>query len=155
MIYTEVKINIKNYQALIDKTIIVYRGDKNVEVQCEIFESPYRQYKIEASNTILNLSASFAQMVIQKPDNSYVIGAITPTHDGKVVFVIPPELIDETAEVGKFTFQIRLYNEDKTSRVTLPPVKGGIDVIEPIASEEARNTSNIVGDAVAGQSIVE
>ena len=136
MIYTEVKINIKNYQALIDKTIIVYRGDKNVEVQCEIFESPYRQYKIEASNTILNLNASFAQMVIQKPDNSYVIGKITPTQDGKVVFVIPPELIDESAEVGKFAFQIRLYNEDKTSRVTLPPVVGGIDVIEPIASEE-------------------
>lgn len=136
MIYTEVKINIKNYQALIDKTIIVYRGDKNVEVQCEIFESPYRQYKIEASNTISNLNASFAQMVIQKPDNSYVIGEITPTQDGKVVFVIPPELIDESAEVGKFAFQIRLYNEDKTSRVTLPPVVGGIDVIEPIASEE-------------------
>ena len=136
MIYTEVKINIKNYQALIDKTIIVYRGDKNVEVQCEIFESPYRQYKLEASNTILNLNASFAQMVIQKPDNSYVIGEITPTHDGKVIFVIPPELIDESAEVGKFAFQIRLYNEDKTSRVTLPPVVGGIDVIEPIASEE-------------------
>ena len=136
MIYTEVKINIKNYQALIDKTIIVYRGDKNVEVQCEIFESPYRQYNIEASNTILNLNASFAQMVIQKPDNSYVIGEITPTHDGKVIFVIPPELIDESAEVGKFAFQIRLYNEDKTSRVTLPPVVGGIDVIEPIASEE-------------------
>lgn len=138
MIYTEVKINIKNYQALIDKTIIVYRGDKNVEVQCEIFESPYRQYKIEASNTILNLNASFAQMVIQKPDYSYVIGEITPTHDGKVVFVIPPELIDEEAEVGKFAFQIRLYNEDKTSRVTLPPVVGGIDVIEPIASEETK-----------------
>ena len=136
MIYTEVKINIKNYQALIDKTIIVYRGDKNVEVNCEIFESPYRQYKIEASNTILNLNASFAQMVIQKPDHSYVIGEITPTHDGKVIFVIPPELIDESAEVGKFAFQIRLYNEDKTSRVTLPPVVGGIDVIEPIASEE-------------------
>ena len=136
MIYTEVKINIKNYQALIDKTLIVYRGDKNVEVQCEIFESPYRQYKIEASNTILNLNASFAQMGIQKPDNSYVIGEITPTHDGKVIFVIPPELIDESAEVGKFAFQIRLYNEDKTSRVTLPPVVGGIDVIEPIASEE-------------------
>lgn len=136
MIYTEVKINIKNYQALIDKTIIVYRGDKNVEVQCEIFESPYRQYKIEASNTILNLNASFAQMVIEKPDGTYIIGAITPTDDGKVIFVIPPELIDEEAEVGKFAFQIRLYNEDKTSRVTLPPVIGGIDVVEPIASEE-------------------
>lgn len=138
MIYTTVKITIKNYQATSDKTIILYRGDKNVEVQCEIFESPYKQYRIESSNTILNLNASYAQLVIQKPDFSYVIGDITPTEDGKVIFVIPEALIDETAEVGKFAFQIRLYDEDKASRVTLPPVFNGIDVIEPIASEEAQ-----------------
>ena len=122
MIYTEVKINIKSYQAIIDKTIIVYRGDKNVEVQCEIFESPYKQYRIEESNTILNLNASYAQMVIEKPDGSYVIGAVTPTDNGKVIFVIPPELIDEEAEVGNFAFQIRLYNEDKTTKCSVIPV---------------------------------
>ena len=110
--------------------------DKLFSQSIRIKRNKYRQYKIEASNTILNLNASFAQMVIEKPDGTYIIGAITPTDDGKVIFVIPPELIDEEAEVGKFAFQIRLYNEDKTSRVTLPPVIGGIDVVEPIASEE-------------------
>lgn len=136
MIYTASKVTIKNYQATIDKTIILYRGDRNVEIQFEILESVYRQYKVEGSNVILNLNASYGQLVVQKPDNTHILSDITPTQDGKVIFTIPGELIDETVEVGQYTFQIRLYNDDKTSRVTLPSVIGGIDIVEPIASED-------------------
>lgn len=136
MIYTTSKVTIKNYQATIDKTIILYRGDRNVEIQFEILESMYRQYKVEGSNVILNLNASYGQLVIQKPDYTHILSDIAPTQDGKVIFTIPGELIDETVEVGQYTFQIRLYNDDKTSRVTLPPVAGGIDIVEPIASED-------------------
>lgn len=136
MIYTASKVTIKNYQATIDKTIILYRGDRNVEIQFEILESVYRQYKVEGSNVILNLNASYGQLVIQKPDYTHILSDIAATQDGKVIFTIPGELIDETVEVGQYTFQIRLYNDDKTSRVTLPPVVGGIDIVEPIASED-------------------
>ena len=136
MIYTASKVTIKNYQATIDKTIILYRGDRNVEIQFEILESMYRQYKVEGSNVILNLNASYGQLVIQKPDHTHILSDIAATQDGKVIFTIPGELIDETVEVGQYTFQIRLYNDDKTSRVTLPPVVGGIDIVEPIASED-------------------
>lgn len=136
MIYTASKVTIKNYQATIDKTIILYRGDRNVEIQFEILESMYRQYKVEGSNVILNLNASYGQLVIQKPDHTHILSDIAATQDGKVIFTIPGELIDESVEVGQYTFQIRLYNDDKTSRVTLPPVAGGIDIVEPIASED-------------------
>ena len=136
MIYTASKVTIKNYQATIDKTIILYRGDRNVEIQFEILESVYRQYKVEGTNVILNLNASYGQLVVQKPDYTHILSDITPTKDGKVIFTIPGELIDESVEVGQYTFQIRLYNADKASRVTLPPVAGGIDIVEPIASED-------------------
>lgn len=136
MIYTASKVTIKNYQATIDKTIILYRGDRNVEIQFEILESVYRQYKVEGPNVILNLNASYGQLVVQKPDYTHILSDIVPTQDGKVIFTIPGELIDESVEVGQYTFQIRLYNNDKTSRVTLPPVVGGIDIVEPIASED-------------------
>ena len=136
MIYTTSKVTIKNYQATIDKTIILYRGERNVEIQFEILESVYRQYKVEGSNVILNLNASYGQLVIQKPDYTHILSDIAATQDGKVIFTIPGELIDETVEGGQYTFQIRLYNDDKTSRVTLPPVAGGIDIVEPIASED-------------------
>ena len=136
MIYTASKVTIKNYQATIDKTIILYRGDRNVEIQFEILESVYRQYRVEGTNVILNLNASYGQLVVQKPDYTHILSDIVPTQEGKVIFTIPAELIDETIEVGQYTFQIRLYNDDQTSRVTLPPVVGGIDIVEPIASED-------------------
>lgn len=136
MIYISAKVTIKNYQATIDKTIVLYRGDRNVEIQFEILESLYRQYKVEGSNVILNLDASYGQLVIQKPDYTHILSDIAPTQDGKVIFTIPGELIDESVEVGQYTFQIRLYNHDQTSRVTLPPVVEGIDIVEPIASED-------------------
>ena len=136
MIYTTAKVTVKNYQATIDKPIVLYRGDRNVEIQFEILESLYRQYKIDGTNVILNLDASYGQLVVQKPDSTHILGGIVPTQDGKVIFTIPAELIDETIEVGQYTFQIRLYNEDQTSRVTLPPVIDGIDIVEPIASED-------------------
>ena len=136
MIYTSSKVTIKNYQATIDKTIILYRGDRNVEIQFEILESVYRQYRVEGTNVILNLNASYGQLVVQKPDYTHILSDIVPTQEGKVIFTIPAELIDETIEVGQYTFQIRLYNDDQTSRVTLPPVVGGIDIVEPIASED-------------------
>ena len=58
MIYTSVKVTIKNHVASIDNKIIIYRGDKNIEVQFEIVESLYRQYKLEGSNTIDNSETS-------------------------------------------------------------------------------------------------
>ena len=139
MIYTASKVTIKNHQATIDKTIILYRGDRNVEIQFEILESVYRQYRVEGTNVILNLNATYGQLVVQKPDYTHILSDIVPTQEGKVIFTIPGELIDETVEVGQYTFQIRLYNEDQTSRVTLPPVVGGIDIVEPIASEDTES----------------
>lgn len=136
MIYTNAVITVKDYESSINKPIIIYRGDKNIEVMFEIKNSVFRQYKSNATNTILDLNASYGQLVVLKPNNTYVISEITETKDGKIVFVIPPELIDEYSEVGSYTFQIRLMNEDQSSRVTLPPVLDGIEIIEPIASED-------------------
>ena len=136
MIYTSVKVTIKNHVASIDNKIIIYRGDKNIEVQFEIVESLFRQYKLEGSNTIDNLGASHGQLIIQKPDYTYVFTDVVPTKDGKIIFTIPASLVDEESEVGEFTFQIRLIDELQDSRVTLPPVEGGIVVKEPIAIEE-------------------
>lgn len=136
MIYTSVKVTIKNHKASIDNKIILYRGDKNIEVQFEIVESLYRQYKLEGSNTIENLGASYGQLVVQTPDYNYLFSEVVPTKNGKVIFTIPASLVDEETEVGEFTFQIRLFDESQSSRVTLPPVEGGIIVEEPIAIEE-------------------
>lgn len=135
MIYTACKVTVKNSTATSDHTIIVYTGDKNIEVQFEILESSYRQYKLEGGNTILNLGASYGQLVILGPKGLPIFSDVTPTKDGKVIFTIPGEMTDEEIELGSYTYQIRLFDDPKTSRVTLPPVENGIEIKQPIAVE--------------------
>ena len=133
MIYAVSKVTIQsNYKATLDRIITLYKGDKNIEIQFEIVESIFRQYKQEGANTIDNLHASYGQLVIQKPDYTCAISEIAPTKDGRIVFVIPPEMTDEDIELGAYTFQIRLFDETQASRVTLPPVQDGIVILAPI-----------------------
>lgn len=133
MIYAVSKVTIQsNYKATLDRIITLYKGDKNIEIQFEIVESIFRQYKQEGANTIDNLHASYGQLVIQKPDYTCAISEIAPTKDGRIVFVIPPEMTDEDIELGSYTFQIRLFDETQASRITLPPVQDGIVILEPI-----------------------
>lgn len=137
MIYTTAKITIQSGdRATINRPILLYKGDKNIEVQFEIVESLYRQYKQqEGGNTIYNLGASYGQLIIQKPDFTSAISDVTETKDGRIVFVIPEEMTDEDIELGLYTFQIRLYDETQNSRVTLPPVINGIEILNPIVTE--------------------
>lgn len=136
MIYTTAKVTIQNNTvSTIDRPIILYKGDKNIEIQFEIVESIFRQYKQEGPNTIENLGASYGQLIIQKPDFTSAISDITETKDGRIVFVIPEEMTDEDIELGLYTFQIRLYDETQSSRVTLPPVINGIEILNPIVTE--------------------
>lgn len=136
MIYALAKVTIQNNNtATIDRPIIIYKGDKNIEIQFEIFESIFRQYKTEGPNTIENLGASYGQLLIKKPDYSCAVSEITETKNGHIVFVIPPEMTDDDIEVGAYSFHIRLFDETLNSRVTLPPVESGIIVAEAIANE--------------------
>lgn len=137
MIYAIAKVTIQNnYKATIDRPLILYKGDKNIEVQFEIVESIFRQYKQEGPNTIDNLGASYGQLVIQRPNFSYALSEISETKEGRIVFVIPPEMTDENIDLGSYTFQIRLYDETQNSRITLPPVVDGIIIYDSIVSEE-------------------
>lgn len=135
MIYTACKVTVKNSTATADHVIIVYSGDKNIEVQFEILESAYRQYKLEGGNTIENLGASHGQLVVLKPNGDVIFSKVAPTKDGKIVFTIPEEMTDEENEIGNYTYQIRLFDESQNSRVTLPPIENGMMVCQPISNE--------------------
>ena len=61
-------------------------------------------------------------------------------------------MIDEITEVGNYTFQIRLFDESMNSRATLPEVNNGIEIREPIATEDI-TTTNEVGKATVGYAL--
>lgn len=133
MIYTDRTVTISDTISNIDKKIFLYRGDKEVEVRFTILNSEYKYKSTLGANVIERTDASWAQLVIKKPNTDTVLlSDICETSDGKVVLNITGEMIDEISELGEYTFQIRLYDESRYSRITIPEVIGGIVVKEPI-----------------------
>ena len=153
MIFTERNITIRNDSATINAPVILYRGDKNVEVRFILIESPYKYSNRDSINIFESTDASYAQLVIKTPnDREPIFGDITAVGNNHVTFVIRHDMIDEIEEVGKYDFQIRLFDADQTSMATTPEVVGGFIIKEPIAKEDSNN--NITNSAIVGSAVV-
>ena len=156
MIFTNRTITVKRGVSSINEPIILYRGDKEVEIRFALKEKAPFIFNKEADSNIIEVSeAAYGQLVIKTPnDLPAIFSEVTPTSEGKIVFKITGEMIDEITEVGNYSFQIRLFNETMNSRVTLPEVNGGIEIREPIASEDTASTVVITYDATAKRLII-
>ncbi len=151
MIFTDRTIIVQKGTSSINDTIVLYRGDKGVEIRFTLNEgSPFKFSSGTSSNIIEKTEATYGQLIIKTPDAlPPIFSEVTPTIGGKIIFTITAEMINETTEVGNYTFQIRLLDDNMESRATLPEVKNGIEIREPIAIEDA-STTNEVGLATVG-----
>lgn len=149
MIRTNRTITVGNKESVIDSPIALYRGDREVEIEFELNGNKYTF--INNGNVIESMNASCGQLVITTPYGNPIFSDTSLCVDGKVSFLITSEMIDELHEVGIYSFQIRLYDEEKKSRVTIPPIHQGIEIREPIAAEDG---TNIVDDAIVDYSLV-
>ena len=149
MIFTDRTVIIQKGIGSINDIIVLYRGDKNVEIRFTLSEgSPFKYGSGASPNIIEKTEAAYGQLIIKAPENlPAVFSEVAPTNEGKIVFTITGEMIDEIDEVGNYSFQIRLFDENKNSRVTLPEVNDGIEIREPIASEDTASTARIRYDA--------
>ena len=156
MIFTNRTVKVKRGVSSINTPIILYRGDREVEIRFTLKEeAPFMFNKETGSNIIEVSEAAYGQLVIKTPnDLPAIFSEVAPTSEGKIVFKITGEMIDEITEVGNYSFQIRLFNESMNSRVTLPEVNGGIEIREPIASEDTASTVVITYDATAKRLII-
>ena len=135
MIYIERKIVINNNEATIEEPIVLYRGDKNIEIQFTIENNPFK-YKAGTAIT-------YGQLVIIRPNAAAIIPEPAKLSNGRVLFTITDGMIDEDIEEGAYDFQIRMINADQTSRGTLPPVTGGIIIKEPLCEEATVNVASV------------
>ena len=153
MIFTERTITIRNDSSSINAPVILYRGDKNVEVRFTLVESPYKYSNRDSINIIESTDASYAQLVIKTPNGrDPIFGDITAVGQSNVIFMIGYDMIDEIEEVGTYDFQIRLFDANQTSMATIPEVTGGFIIKEPIAKEDT--TNNITNSAIVGSAVV-
>ena len=151
LIFTKRKITITGDKASMDKQIVLYRGDREVEVQFEII---YETIKYRKTNAIEDVNASFGQLVIQ--NDSVAIPTVTdvsPTSEGVVIFKFTKEMIDEVPELGTYDFQIRLFDDTQTSRITTPTIEDSIIIKEPLSMYEGDTAE--VGVALAGATKVQ
>ena len=124
MLSTECIISIKRGTSKINAPIVLYRGDKNIEVKFQINNNPF----------IADSAVKYGQLIIKLPEAGIVIFSTINKFDEEVVsFILPEDMMDEIVEVGLYTIQLRFYNEDKTSVATLPEIAQALDIREPIA----------------------
>lgn len=147
MIYIERTINIEDNSAYIEEPVILYKGDRNIEVKFTINNNPFK-YKAGIDQT-------YGQLIIKRPTTDPIFSNVAKlssklssdkeTSISIVHLVITGEMIDELVETGNYDFQIRLLsdpNSDLSFRATLPPVTAGIIIKEPIC-EESVNTAPV------------
>ena len=148
MIFTDRTVTIRNGKSTINEPVVLYRGDHEVSIKFTIMESKFR-FK-SGVNLVDSEKASYGQLAILAPYGGNVFSEIVKCEDGTVTFTLTKEMIDQLEEVGLYSFQIRLFDYYRESRVSIPPVEFGIEVREPVASEDHDNEVN---NAIVGYSI--
>lgn len=122
MIYTERIITASHNTSKINSPIILYRGDKNIALRLKIVNNIFQH-------------AIYAQLIL-KNQNKIITMDIAKLQNDVLEINLPTEFMDDVAEVGMYTIQIRLFNEDQTSVATLPEIIQALEIREPIAIEE-------------------
>ena len=141
MIHTSRTVTVGKMESIINEPIVLYRGDREVEVEFLIVGSKFMF--TNGGNVIKSTNATHGQLVVNTPTGENMFSEVTECHEGRVVFVITKEMIDELVEVGFYSFQIRLFDDTQVSRVTIPPVHQGIDIRNPIAAEDETDLVDI------------
>lgn len=141
MIHTSRTVTVGKMESVINEPIMLYRGDREVEIEFNIVGSKFMFSN--GGNVIKSTNATNGQLVINTPTGENMFSEVTECNDGKVICVITKEMIDELAEVGFYSFQIRLFDESQVSRVTIPPVYQGIEIRNPIAAEDETDLVDI------------
>ena len=124
MIYATVNMTVGDYSSTCDQNIVLYRGDKNVEIRFVI-----------KGNRFTVLDSTYAQMIIRRPSSVSIFSEPAAIQNDTVVFTISEDMIDELKEIGEYTFQIRLYDNSMNARATLPPCNNCLIINQPIAVE--------------------
>ena len=132
MLSTERLITVRKGTSKINAPIVLYRGDKNIEVKFQINNNPF----------IADSAVKYGQLIIKLPEAGIVNFSSINEFDGEVVsFILPSDMMDEIVEVGLYTIQLRFYNEDKSSAATLPEITRALDIREPIAIQDQQPIS--------------
>lgn len=140
MIYTTREINVNGNTATIDEDIYLFKQDSNIELKFIINNTRFTFQTTESTNVVESSNASYFRVKLLNPYGKTINFPIQEVTDNFIVLLITEELIDEDTEVGDYTIQIRLYDKDKNSKLTLPAITNCIHIQQPIFNEVEEGT---------------
>lgn len=124
-----------------DKNIYLYRKNKNIDYYFEIKNIDFN-FEDEI-NYVISYDAVFARFKILKPNGAKFITPKRRVENGYAKFSITEDFIDEATEVGTYTFQIDLF-DDNNGFITIPPIYNQFHVLEPLFDDEIKDNTNQV-----------
>lgn len=136
MIVRDCTILLKSDSATLSETLVLYKGDQNIEYTFTLKDNAYKFSNGTDGNIVTQLEASYAQILWYKNAEIRITFPIQATNDGKVVLKITKELIDEDNEMGDYDFQIRLYDSNKEAILTLPPLLKAVHIKAPLFEKD-------------------
>lgn len=131
-IYASRTLKILESSTIMDKDIVLYRGNRNVYIFLSIdnlsfgFRNLLTDYetRMPSHAYIMLLSPLYEEIPLGK----------TEIVDDKIRFCITEKMIDELTEVGDYTIVIDLYDSVEDSLLTIPPIEGQLKVRDRITS---------------------
>ena len=120
VIYNRYEVRISGASATLDKDILLTRGDKDVSL---IFNIDKFGFKSKTNFTKV-------EMTLLKPNMDTVF--LNPTiEEGEIVVKISEDIIDESIEVGGYSFQFSLFDSED-SKISIPIIHNQFYVSEPL-----------------------
>lgn len=155
-IYAERTLKVKETNMVMDRDIILYRGNRNVYIFFSI-----ENLSFGFKNLITGYESfypSHAYITLLTPMFSEVSIGKTTIDNDRIQMCISERMIDELTEVGDYTIVIDLYDEYDDSLLTLPPIENQLKVRDRITSltdtmrqineQSINNVKNILDDKV-------
>lgn len=131
-IYASRTLKIMENNTVMDKDIILYKGNKNIYIFLTIDNLAFG-----VKNLLTNYETkmpSHAYIMLLSPLYEEIPIGKTLMEDNRIQFCISGEMIDELSEVGDYTMVIDLYDSIGDSLLTIPPIENQLKVRDRITS---------------------
>ena len=132
MLYSKIILDVKRDEAVSSDKVILYRGDRNVDIEFTIRSDYYTLSE-----------CSYAQLIFARPLAQSVFSEITKMDGNRVTLRITENMIDELNEKGPYVIQVRLFDSNHVAKVTLPPCYDVLYIREPISIDSDSGIINV------------
>ena len=114
----DAKIYLKEYKVELNKPLVVYQGDFNLEIYLRLLEYDTKFSK-DSIDLLEDLNGAYANITLVNPLGYQIDVPDVLIENDKVKFIITKELTDELEEIGKYKMQIHIGNIEGDADTTL------------------------------------